>query len=89
MAFGEKEEKRNVQKETLEIPIQAFMSTLSDGTVHNDKDSPRTKEISKTKELDESISLKKEELSKLLDDWEEWRITEEQYKIKKERIMLL
>lgn len=32
--------------------------------------------------------VKKEKLSKLLDDWADWKITEEEYKIKKEKIII-
>lgn len=41
---------------------------------------------SEPSELD---ALKKNKLAKLLDDWADGKITEEEYRIKKERIMLL
>jgi hypothetical protein len=47
------------------------------------------KEIPVPKDNTELDALKKEKLSAILDDWADGRITEEQYKIKKEKIMLL
>lgn len=43
----------------------------------------------KTQEDSSLDELKKEKLSAILDDWSDGKITEEQYKIKKEKIMLL
>lgn len=40
---------------------------------------------SESSELD---ALKKDKLTKLLDDWADGKITEEEYRIKKERIIL-
>jgi hypothetical protein len=33
--------------------------------------------------------MKKDKLAKLLDDWADGKITEEEYRIKKERLLLL
>lgn len=55
-------------------------------TIEIERESPES--IKKSEEF-ELENLKKEKLSNLLNDWEEWKITEEQYKMKKERIMLM
>ncbi len=47
------------------------------------------KEIPVPKENTELDAMKKEKLSAILNDWADGKITEEQYKIKKEKIMLL
>lgn len=43
----------------------------------------------KSPDISEVDILKKDKLVKLLDEWADGKITEEEYKIKKERIMLL
>lgn len=50
--------------------------------------SPAQPEVKKN-EATELDALKKEKLAALLDEWADGKITEEEYRIKKERVMLL
>ena len=50
---------------------------------------PKVYAVSKKSNETELNMLKKEKLAKLLDEWADGKITEEQYKIQKEKIMLL